>query len=98
MNAGQSAVLHFGHDEEGIGRSWNAMEDDYSLLEYTAPSKGQALLAMNAGQANVQPIGRSRRGISSAVLDEETQLSPIARTGPSREAHTDCRVVCGLNG
>ena len=62
MNAGQSTVLHFGHEEEGIGRSWNAMEDDYSLLEYTAPSQGQALLAVNAGQANVQRIGRSRRG------------------------------------
>ena len=58
------------------------MEDDYSLLEYTAPSEGQALLAVNAGQANVQCIGRSRRGISSVVLDEETQLSPVARTGP----------------
>ena len=82
MNAGQSTVLHFGHDDDGIDRSWNAMEDDYSLLEYTAPLQGQAFLAVNAGQANVQQIGCSRRGISSAVLDEETQLSPVARTGP----------------
>ena len=82
MNAGQSTVLHFGHDAEGIDRSWNTMEDDYSLLEYTAPLQGQALLPVNAGQANVQRIGRSRRGISSAVLDEETQLSPVARRGP----------------
>ena len=37
VNAGQSTVLHFGHEEEGIGKSWNAMEDDYSLLDYTAP-------------------------------------------------------------
>ena len=84
VNVEQSSVLHVGHEEEGIGRSWNAMEDDYSLLEYTAPSQGQALLAVNAGQANVQCIGRSRKGISSAVLDEETQLSPVAKIGPPK--------------
>ena len=56
--------------------------EDYPLLECTAPLQGQALPAVNAGQTNVQRIGRSRRGISSAVLDEENQLSPVARTGP----------------
>ena len=37
---------------------------------------------MNAGQSNVQHTGRSKREISSAMLDEEAQLSPIVRTGP----------------
>ena len=82
MNARQSNVLHFGHEEEGTGRSWNAQENDYSLLECTAPLQGQALLAVNAGQSDVQRTGCSRRGINSAVLDEEAQLSPIVKIGP----------------
>ena len=40
VNARQSNVLHFGHEEEGIGRSWIAQEDDYSLLKCTAPFQG----------------------------------------------------------
>ena len=82
MNAGQSNVLHFGREEEGIGRSWHAQENDYSLLECIAPLQGQALLAVNAGQSNVQCTRRSRKGISNAVLDEEAPLSFVARTSP----------------
>ena len=37
LNARQSNVLHFVHEEEGIGRSWIAQEDDYSPLDCTAP-------------------------------------------------------------
>ena len=56
--------------------------EDYPLLECTAPSEGQALPTVNAGQSNFQCSGRSRRGISSAVLDEEAQLSPAVSSGP----------------
>ena len=45
--------------------------EDYPLLECTAPLQGQALHAVNAGQSNFQHSGRSRKGISSAVSDEE---------------------------
>ena len=77
VNARQSNVLHFVHEEEGIGRSWIAQEDDCSLLECTIPLQMQALHAVNAGQSNVQRSGLSRRGISNVVLDEEAQHSPI---------------------
>ena len=82
VNAGQSNVLHFGHEEGGIGRSWIAQKDGFSLLECTAPLQGQALHAVNAGQSNFQCSGHSRRGMSNAVLDEEAQLSPIVNSGP----------------
>ena len=82
MNAGQSNVLHFEREEEGIDRSWRAHENDYSLLECIAPLQGQALLAVNAGQSNVQRTRRSRRGISSVMLDEEAPLSLVVRTSP----------------
>ena len=71
-----------GLKREGIGRFGIAQEEDYSLLECTAPSQGQALHAVNAGQSNVQHTGHSIRGISSVVMDEETQLSPAVSTGP----------------
>ena len=29
--ARQSNILHFGHEEEGIGKAWIAQEDDFSL-------------------------------------------------------------------
>ena len=82
VNAGQSHVLHFGIEKEGIGKSGIAQKEDYSLLECTAPLQGQALPAVNAGQSNFQRSGRSRRGISSAVSDEEAQLSPVVSTSP----------------
>ena len=63
MNARQSNALHFGHEEEGIGRSCIAQEDDYSLLECNKPLQGEAIHAVNAGQSNVQRSGRSRRGL-----------------------------------
>ena len=53
MNAGQSNVLHFGLEEEGIGGSRIIEEDDDSLLECTAPLQGQALHTVNARQSNV---------------------------------------------
>ena len=40
VNAKQSNVLHFGHKEEGIGKSRIAQEDDYSLLGCIAPFQG----------------------------------------------------------
>ena len=82
VNARQSNVLHFGLEEEGIGRSRITQEDDDSLLECTAPLKGQALHTVHAGQSNVQCTSCSRKGISSTVLDEEAQLSPIVSIGP----------------
>ena len=87
VNAGQSNVLHFGIEKEWIGKSRIAQKEDYSLLECTAPLQGQALPAVNAGQSNFQRSGRSRKGISSAVLDEETQLSPVV-SSRSRQRST----------
>ena len=49
VTAVQSNVLHFGHEEEGIGRFWIAQEDDYSPLDCTAPLQGQALPAVTVG-------------------------------------------------
>ena len=76
--------------------------EDYPLLECTAPSKGQALPAVNAGQSNFQRSGRSRRGISSAVSDEETQLSPAVTSGPpqrpTQTAGHAVDSVAGRNG
>ena len=72
--ARQSNILHFGHEEEGIGRSWIAQEDEHSLVDCTAPLQGQALYAVNVGQSNVQHSGRVRRGISSVVLDEVAHI------------------------
>ena len=40
VNAGQSNVLYFGLEEEEIGRSGIAQEEDYSLLECTAHLQG----------------------------------------------------------
>ena len=58
-------------------------------MECTAPLQGQALLAVNAGQSNVQRTRHSKRGINSAVLDEEAQLSPVVRTSsPERPPQT----------
>ena len=37
VNVGQSIVLHFGLEKEGIGKSGIAQKEDYSLLECTAP-------------------------------------------------------------
>ena len=75
---------------------------DYPLLKCTAPSEGQALPAVNAGQSNFQRSGRSRRGISSAVSDEEAQLSPAVSSGPpQRPTQTAGRgvdSVAGRNG
>ena len=89
VTAVQSNVLHFGHEEEGVDRSWNAQENDYSLLECTAPLQGQAILAMNAGQSNVQRTRRLGRGISSAVVNEEAQLSPaVSAEPPERPTQT----------
>ena len=85
-NAKQSNVLHFGHKEEGIGRSWIGQEDDYSLLECIVLLQGQALHAVNARQSNVQRNGHSRRGISSGVLDKEAQLSPTVSTRPPQRS------------
>ena len=51
VNVGQSNVLHFGLEKEGIGKPAIAQKEDYSLLECTAPLQGQALLAVNAGQS-----------------------------------------------
>ena len=62
MTAVQSNVLHFGHEEEGVGRSWNAQENDFSLLECTGPLQGQALLAVNAGQSNVERARMFKKG------------------------------------
>ena len=44
---------------------------------------------MNAGKSNVQRSGRSKRGISNAVMNEKAQLSPVVSTGPpQRPTHT----------
>ena len=54
---------------------------------------------MDARQANVQCIGCSRRGISSTVLNEETQLSPVVRTGsPERPTQTAGQSVYSMAG
>ena len=99
VTAGQSNVMHFGHEEETIGRSWIAQEDDCSLLDCTTPLQGQALHAVNVGQSNVQHSGRARRGISNAVLDEVAQLSPVFRTGtPQRPTQTARHTVDSLAG
>ena len=99
MITGQSNVLHFGHEEEGIGRSWIAQEDDYSLLDCTAPLQEQALHVVNVGQSNVRHRGRARRGISSAVLDEVAQLSPVVSTRtPQRPTQTARHAVDSFVG
>ena len=63
MNVGQSIVLNFGLEKEGIGKSGIAHKEDYSLLECTAPLQGQALPALNAGQSNVLHFGREEEGV-----------------------------------
>ena len=82
MNVGQSNILHFGYEEEGISRTWIAQEDNYSLLECIEPLQEQALHAVNAGQSNVQYTGRLAKGISSIVMDEEAQLSLVVSAEP----------------
>ena len=73
--------------------------EDYTLLECTAPSEGQALPAANAGQPNFQRSGRLRRGISSAVSDEDAQLSPAVSSGPpQRPTQTARRAVDSVAG
>ena len=37
VNVGQSNVLHFGIEKEGIGKPGIPQKEDYSLLECTAP-------------------------------------------------------------
>ena len=51
-------------------------------MEYTASLQGQALLAVNAGQSNVQHNGCFERGIGNAVVDEEVKISPAVSIGP----------------
>ena len=58
VTAKQSNVLHFGHEEEGIGGCWISEENDYSLLDCITPLQGQTLHAVNVGQSN----SRSKKG------------------------------------
>ena len=45
-------------------------------------SEGDGNIEEDTAAANVQCSGQLERGISSAVLDEEAELSPIVSTGP----------------
>ena len=40
VNIGQSNILHFGLEKEGIGKFGIAQKEDYSLLQCTAPLQG----------------------------------------------------------
>ena len=75
-------VLHFGHEEEGIGGYWNAQDNDYSLLECTAPLQGQALLAVNAGQSNALHFGHEEEGIGRSWNAQENDYSLLECTAP----------------
>ena len=68
LNARQSNVLHFGLEEEGIGKSRITQEEDYSQLECTALLQGQALPAMNAGQSNVLHSRHEEEGLAGLGL------------------------------
>ena len=48
-------------------------------------SEGDGNIEEDTAAANVQCSGQLERGISSAVLDEEEQLSPIVSTGPPQK-------------
>ena len=48
-------------------------------------SEGDGNIEEDTAAANVQRSGQLERGISSAVLDEEEQLSPIVSTGPPQK-------------
>ena len=51
----------------------------------TKISEGDGNIEEDTAAANVQRSGQLERGISSAVLDEEEQLSPIVSTGPPQK-------------
>ena len=82
MNVGQSNVLHFGLEKEGIGKSGIAQKEDCSLLECTAPLQGQALPAVNAGQSNVLHFGHEEEGIGRSWNSQENDYSLLECTGP----------------
>ena len=82
VNVGQSIVLHFGLEKEGIGKSGIAQKEDYSLLECTAPLQGQALPAVNAGQSNVLHFGHEEEGVGRSWNAQENDFSLLECTGP----------------
>ena len=74
VNVGQSYVLHFGLEKEGIGKSRIAQKEDYSLLECIAPFQGQALPAVNAGQSNVQHFGHEEEVLAGLGMPRRTTI------------------------
>ena len=56
--------------------------DDHALLECTAPSEGQALPAVNAGQCKVLHFGLEEEGIGKFGIDEEEDYSLLECTAP----------------
>ena len=74
VNVGQSNVLHFGLEKEGIGKSRTAQKEDYSLLECIAPLQGQALPAVNAGQSNVQHLGHEEELLAGPGMPRRTTI------------------------
>ena len=56
--------------------------EDYPLLEYTAPSEGQALPTMIAGQSNVLHFGYEEEGIGRSWIVQEDDYSLLDCTAP----------------
>ena len=56
--------------------------EDYPLLECTAPSEGQALPSVNAGQSNVLHFGYEEGGIGRSWIAQEDNFSLLECTAP----------------
>ena len=56
--------------------------EDYTLLECTAPSEGQALPAVNARQSNVLQFGIEKEGIGKPGIAQKEDYSLLECTAP----------------